>query len=513
MVAQIFSQKPNIMVVIADDVGIDAMGSYGIGIDVASTPFLDQLSQQGIRFTSAWSNPKCTPTRAAMLTGMYGNKSGVSDVGNHLGLNKQTLFEYINVLDPSYQKGIFGKWHLGTMNNLSHPNNQGADWFDGFLSGSVGDGGYWNWPRILNGVAVGPETTYATSHITNSAISWLETQRSNNNPWLMWVAYGNAHTPLHVPPSNLHTHETSTDRGKFLAMFEAVDNEFERLYNTLTNDEKANTLVIFVGDNGTSAMVGEKPQVYPGGHWKSSVYNGGILVPMIVSGYGISRQGAVESAQVSLTDVYATVLETIGEDLNGGIHNSFSLKALLADATAPKRPFNYSEVSDLNYAISDGTYKLIKLGSNYEFYDLPNDRRERFPLDLNSLSQAALDAYQTLFDELSTQITGWSCNDGIQNGNETGIDCGGDCDSCNLSTNIHQKPNINLVYNTVSKQIKINSDFNLKGLKVFNVMGQQQTDLHLQDGILNASNLVNGLYVLRFYFEGGYTQLKKVIIY
>ena len=73
----------------------------------------------------------------------------------------------------------------------------------------------------------------------------------------MWVAFGNAHTPLHEPPSHLHTHETSTDRGKFLAMFEAVDNEFERLYNTLTNDEKANTLVIFVGDNGTSAMVGE----------------------------------------------------------------------------------------------------------------------------------------------------------------------------------------------------------------------------------------------------------------
>ena len=215
IVVQTFSQKPNIMVVIADDVGIDAMGSYGIGIDVASTPFLDQLSQQGIRFTSAWSNPKCTPTRAAMLTGMYGNKSGVSDVGNHLGLNKQTLFEYINVLDPSYRKGVFGKWHLGTMNNLSHPNNQGADWFDGFLSGSVGDGGYWNWPRILNGVAVEPETTYTTTHITNSAISWLETQRFNNNPWLMWVAYGNAHTPLHVPPSNLHTHETNTDRGSF----------------------------------------------------------------------------------------------------------------------------------------------------------------------------------------------------------------------------------------------------------------------------------------------------------
>jgi hypothetical protein len=199
--------------------------------------------------------------------------------------------------------------------------------------------------------------------------------------------------------------------------------------------------------------------------------------------------------------------------LNGGIHNSFSFKALLADATAPKRPFNYSEVSDINYAISDGTYKLIKLGSNYEFYDLLNDRRERFPLDLNSLSQAALDAYQTLFDELSTQITGWSCNDGIQNGNETSIDCGGDCDSCNLSTNTIQKPNISLIYNVQSKQIKINSDFNLKGLKVFNVMGQQQTDLNLQDGILNASNLAKGLYILRFYFKGDYTQLKKVIIY
>ncbi|MGB2117168.1 MAG: T9SS type A sorting domain-containing protein, partial [Flavobacteriaceae bacterium] len=195
------------------------------------------------------------------------------------------------------------------------------------------------------------------------------------------------------------------------------------------------------------------------------------------------------------------------------IHNSFSFKALLADASAPKRPFNYSEVSDLNYAISDGTYKLIKLGTDYELYDLPNDRRERFPLDLNTLSQTALDAYQTLFDELAIQITGWSCNDGIQNGNETGIDCGGDCGSCNLSTNIHQKPNINLVYIKDSKQIKIKSDFNLKGLKVFNVMGQQQTDLNLQDGILNASNLAKGLYVLRFYFKGDYTQLKKVIIY
>lgn len=508
-----FSQKPNIMVVIADDVGIDAMGAYGVGIDVAATPFLDNLSQQGVRFTSAWSNPKCTPTRAAMLTGMYGNKSGVSDVGNHLGLNKDTLFEYISTLDPDYQKGVFGKWHLGTMNNLSHPNNQGADWFDGFLSGSVGNDGYWDWPRILNGVAMGQENTYATTYITDGAIAWLETQRSNNNPWLMWVAYGNAHTPLHVPPAHLHTHETQTDRGKFLAMFEAVDSEFERLYNTLTTTEKANTLVIFVGDNGTSAMVGEKPEAYPGGHWKSSVYNGGILVPMIVSGYGVSRQGEVEAAQVSLTDVFATVLETIGEDFNGGIYNSFSFKALLADAEAPKRPYNYTEISDLNYAISDGAYKLIKLGSDYEFYNLPNDRREQFPLDLSTLSGLALEAYETLFDELAIQISGWSCNDGIQNGNETGIDCGGDCTSCSLTTeNFKSDKQFKLIYDTTNKQVRIISKAPLMKTKVFNIMGQLQVELTENANTIEVSRLNKGLYLVAMYFNNGQRYLTKIMV-
>ena len=123
-----FSQnRPNILIIIADDMGTDAMSAYGIGSDLPTTPHLDGLLSDGILFTNAWAYPTCAPSRASLLTGRYGNKNGVMRSGPNLSSDEVTLFEHLkDITNEEYATGAFGKWHLG---NANHPNNNGLDYY------------------------------------------------------------------------------------------------------------------------------------------------------------------------------------------------------------------------------------------------------------------------------------------------------------------------------------------------------------------------------------------------
>ncbi len=416
--------QPNILIVVADDVGIDPIASYGVGSDPANTPELNSLASNGIRFNNAWTKPACSPTRASILSGKYGNKTGVVSVGNILPLSEVTLFEQVESINPSYAKGAFGKWHIGGT-NVNHPNQQGVDHYVGFIGGAVTN--YFSWPRVENGSS-STSNEYVTSHITDEAIEWIGNQ---TGPWLAWVAHGAAHSPFHLPPESLYTRtNTSTTRDQYLCMVESIDHEFGRLYNSLTPEEKENTLVIFIGDNGTPAQV---IQGYPSGQTKATVYEGGVRVPMIAAGYGVDRINVTEDAMIGAVDIYATVMELLGNDLPGGIYNSFSFLELLSDSNAPKRPYNFTEYQGTQYAMRNEQYKLLQFANgSTAFYDLLAD-----PLETNNLLPGGLTPeQQDIYDELEAEIdntvgsNAWSCNDGIQNGDETGIDCGGSCGPC-----------------------------------------------------------------------------------
>lgn len=394
------STPPNILFVIADDLGIDAMPGYTVGTQKPNLPTLERLANTGIRFTHAWATPVCTPTRASLLTGKYGLRTGVLGVeqSNDLPANERIIQR---AMGGRYSTSVIGKWHVTTNDQYDRPETMGVGHYAGLFTGGVND--YSNWLLTTNGSTT-RQASYMTSALTDLAIDWIAGQ---DQPWFCWLAYFAPHSPFHLPPQELHTQgvlpedEASVAANPlpyYFAMIESVDTELGRLLSSLSSSTLENTLIVFIGDNGTPNQVAQAP--YTATKAKGSLYEGGIRVPLIVSGYGVSRQGEEEQALVSAVDLYNTFLEAGGfptEELD-----SQSLWPLIHKNIPHGRLFNYSEVlgnrvNRSGYTLSDGRFKLIVLNNGNElFYDLQNDPGENTNLLANSLSSMAETALSAL---------------------------------------------------------------------------------------------------------------------
>jgi len=495
--------RPNILILIADDMGTDAFSAYNLGSDLPHTPHLDSLVSAGLLFENAWAYPSCAPSRATLLTGRYGNKTGVMRSGPSLPNAETTLFEQVkSVTADAYTVGSFGKWHLGGVN---HPTINGADWFEGNRGSGIAD--YYEWERITNGQTDTAET-YITTFLTDQAIDWIDTQ---SQPWLCWMAYNAPHSPYHLPPDSLYTRtDTASIFDKYLCMIESVDHEVGRLLASLSQTERDSTLVLFVGDNGTPNNV---LQAFPNRHGKGSVYEGGIRVPMFISGYGVPRSDEREEALVSFTDLFATLTELLGEDLTGGIDNSFSFRELLSDPSAPTRPYNYSEVEEdgaVAHAIRDERYKLIiQADDTEEFYDLRVDSLEMtdlIPIGLTPTQQAI---YTELKAEADSVFLSWSCNDDIQNGDEEDIDCGGS--SCTDCEAVSVREEVSTALTVFPNPLREEAVLHLVGgipgqINVYNLQGKlqiQQQKNASETASLGLQSLASGSYILEVVSPNG----------
>ena len=368
--AQTAPSKPNILLIIADDLGIDASNGYQDSDVLPNTPNLDALRANGLTFKNAWAAPQCTPTRANIMSGKYGIKTGVVDVPGNLETTHTSIFKELeNSTNGAYANALIGKWHLsGPSTDFTLPGQHGIDYYEGSFRGSVND--YYNWQKVSNEIA-STETQYVTTYYTNKAIDWIGAQ---NQPWFLWLAHNSAHTPLHVPPRDLYTTtNTNNNQGRYIAMIEAMDAEIGRLLSSIPEDVLANTVVLYIGDNGTPNGV---LQNFPNRHGKGSLYQGGVQVPMIVAGAGVTRQNEEEFAMVHAADIYATILELAGTELPGGVYNSLSFQHLLDNSTGAKRAYNYSESAN-DWTLRTTQYKLIQLANgSQEFYDLLADPLE-----------------------------------------------------------------------------------------------------------------------------------------
>ncbi len=303
--------KPNILFIIADDQGLDSSAQYAYSSDLPVTPTINTLAEQGIVFDNVWATPACTTTRGTLITGQHGINSGINYVPAVMDSSTQTLQRYIKSLPQSsdYQTAVIGKWHLGGGNpELSHPTDSGVDYYAGTITGTLDD--YYNW-QLTEGGKNTTSTDYHTTKITDLAVDWLALQNEQQQPWFLWLAYVAPHSPFHLPPENLHSrsHLTGTDaditankREYYLAAIEAMDSEIGRLLDSLSAEERENTLIVYIGDNGTPAGVVDA-NVYSKTHSKGSLYEGGIRVPMVVSGQGVSRINVRESAFVNISDL------------------------------------------------------------------------------------------------------------------------------------------------------------------------------------------------------------------
>jgi arylsulfatase B len=466
--------SPNILLVIADDLGVDPLNGYHTQTLMPATPTLDSLRSIGLTFTNAFAYPVCSPTRAAIMSGKYGIKNGVTRVPANLDTVHTSLFQALSLqTQDQYASALVGKWHLSNPIDLDHPAQHGVDHYMGVMAGAVSD--YYVWDRTENG-ATTVDSSYATTAFTDEAIGWINAQ---TQPWFLWLAHVSPHTPFHEPPSHMHTLQNlSNPYRQYLAMIETIDFELNRLLAAMPAAERENTLVIFVGDNGTPGQV---MRDYPIGHGKGSVYQGGVRVPLIVAGANVSRQNERDPALVHVVDLYATILEITGADLPGGLYNSLSFQHLFNDEPGPTRDYNYSELRDNDddfFAIRGPRYKLIEdlNAGTQEFYDLLVDSLELTNLMDLGLTQEQQTIKADLEAEAQQIRTSWSCRDHIQNGDETGIDCGGsNCEPCSATSVESQLPpqRVQVFPNPARDVLYVDAgEERIEAIRVSNLMGE-----------------------------------------
>jgi arylsulfatase B len=395
------SSTPNILLIIADDLGKDAIKGYQEGSIKPNTPNIDAIRNNGLMFTNFWVNPTCTPTRSSIITGKYGYQTGVKGVGDVLNSSETVIQKYINDnTNNKYATAVVGKWHLSGNSTGFNPEIFGIDYYAGLIRGAVAD--YYQWQLTEDG-ATSQQTTYITEIFTDLAISWVNNQ---SKPWFLWLAYNAPHTPFHVPPSNMHSqgnlpqYTTGIDATPyFMASIEAMDYQIGRFLASIPADEKENTVIIFMGDNGTTNLVAQSP--YSSTKVKNTLYQGGINTPLFVSGKGVSRTGT-ENQLFAGTDLFATLAQIAGININE-YHDSKSFKSLLSQSSSI-RNYQYSELkdgTDESWTIGNETYKLLIKNTGNEMYHLANDPYENNNLLNGVLSTTAQSAKTLLETELN----------------------------------------------------------------------------------------------------------------
>ncbi len=346
----------NILLIVADDVGADAVGLYGIGTTTARTPTLNRLAQEGVLYRRVWANPVCSPTRATFLTGRYGFRTGVGNIEffNLYSLPDEelTLPEILSQSSSgSYACGAFGKWHLG--NSLDAPRDAGFHHFDGIHTNFVPPDDYSEYHRVINGTEF-LHQGYAPTDIVDAALSWID---QATGPWLCYVSFPTAHSPFHVPPDSLLSPATRLEvsqspspesdwKLQYRSMIEAMDTEMDRLLDGLGN-RRNHTTVIFVGDNGTDTAVITRPHGVD--RAKGSLYEGGLHVPLIISSPRSFAQNRSIDDLVNTTDLFATILDLAGVNPDSVVPDNRPLDSysLLPTIESPfgqsPRQFAYAE--------------------------------------------------------------------------------------------------------------------------------------------------------------------------
>ncbi len=388
------TSKPNILLVIADDMGLDATPGYTEGAIKPNMPVLQSLMNTGVRFQNLWSYAVCTPTRASIFTGKYAVKTGMLEVGDEINTTETSLQKFLNTnTNNAYATAIIGKWHLSS--TASDPITMGVDYYAGLLNGGVQS--YTNWNFTENG-QTSISTEYTTTKFTDLAINWVEKQ---NKPWFLWLAYNAPHIPFHLAPTNLHsqgnlpTDDASINANPmpyYLSAMEAMDTELGRFLSSLSTEERANTLIIFIGDNGTPNQVAQFP--YSRRKAKNSLYQGGVNVPMVIAGKGVTRFNETENALAHTADLFATIVSAAGI-ATSSYENSSSFYSLFNSSNGGNRNYVFTEISNngIGYAIRNNSYKLIKFDNGTEeFYHLESDPYENSNLIGTTLSSEAANA-------------------------------------------------------------------------------------------------------------------------
>lgn len=438
--AQSKSKQPNVIVILADDLGWADLGSYGSTF--YETPNLDQLASNGILFTQNYATcPVCSPTRASMMTGKYAVKTGVTDwikgrqedgkampyekliaqpTAYQLALQEKTIAEY--ALENNYKTFFAGKWHLGEEEKY-WPQYQGfqtniGGWSKGSPTGRVNDttGGFFT-PYKNPTLSDGPTGEYLTDRLTNECLSFIE--RNQQTPFFLVYSLYAVHNPLQAPAALINKYQAKQkelgiqnkdrfakeedwmkyengwrrrlvqDNPVYAAMIENMDWNIGRMIDKLKQlNLDDNTLVIFTSDNGgLSTAEGSPTTNGPLRAGKGWLYEGGIRVPLIMYWKGKIIKGSTSDLPVTTADLFPTITAAINSTYKKekAIDGENILQLLKKPKAYQNRnlfwhyPHYSNQGGKPGSAIRSGNYKLIY---NYEdesveLYDVVNDIAEK----------------------------------------------------------------------------------------------------------------------------------------
>jgi len=380
-------QRPNILVLLSDDVG---WGEYGFqGAHDIPTPNIDSIARNGVRFSQGYvSGPYCSPTRAGLLTGRYQTRFGheFNSVANQHGLPaaETTLAERLKAL--GYATCAVGKWHLGGQPQY-RPMRRGFDEFYGTLANTP-----FFHPRLVDSrispdpVPVTDPAFYTTDAYAERAVDWLE--RHKDQPWFLYVPFNAQHAPLQAPQKYLDRFPNVTDerRKLFSAMMSAMDDAVGRIVGKVRDlGQERRTLIVFTSDNGgPTAQTTSRNGGLRG--FKASTWEGGVRVPFCMQWTGKIPPGRSFEWPIIQLDVHPTALAAAGAK----VERSWKLDGvnLLPYVTGqnPKAPHEtlYWRFGQ-QWAIRHGSWKLVKAntgGPQPLLFNLRDDPGEQKDLSL-----------------------------------------------------------------------------------------------------------------------------------
>jgi arylsulfatase A-like enzyme len=329
------SSKPNVIVILADDLGYQDVGFNGCK-DIP-TPHIDRIAKNGVKFTNGYvTYAVCGPSRAGLITGRYQDRFGYSrnplyapqDVEMGLPLTEETMADILK--KNGYYSTVIGKWHLGTHPDL-HPQKRGFNEFFGFL-----EGGHHYMPemwtleddtkaktqydgyktKILRNTTPIEEKEYLTDALSREAVSFID--KNAQKPFFIYLAYNAPHTPLQATSKYLNrfSHIQNPKRKTYAAMVSAMDDGIGAVLKQLEDKGlDKNTIVVFLSDNGGPENDNASDNGPLRGQ-KSNFWDGGIKVPFAIQWPAKIKAGTVYEKPVISLDILATVAATVKSKIN-----------------------------------------------------------------------------------------------------------------------------------------------------------------------------------------------------
>ena len=404
------ARPPNVVLILADDLGWAELGCYGNSFN--ETPHLDKLASQGMLFTNAYAAaPVCSPYRAALMTGQTPARIGVTDYLRpgtdwHLPDRMTTLPELFE--SAGYVTGMTGKWHLSGYDSSGVKSGPGKHGFDEVMLSEqtgIGGGSYFHPYQRVNPklAAVLGKNEYLTDRLNHEAVRFIERHSDRNRdhnrakPFFLYKSHYSVHTALAGKPDLVNHFKSKPGAGQnknknnpvLAAMLKSIDDGVGMIMKTLDSLGIAeNTIVIFTGDNGGESRVTSNAPLRAG---KSCLYEGGIREPLIVRWPGITKPGSTCDTPTMNIDFYPTLAEVIGTGHAPAHHvDGLSIVPLLRGERINARPLYWHYPLAKKHflggrssgAIRQGDWKLIEFFDDrkLELYNLADDISERTDL-------------------------------------------------------------------------------------------------------------------------------------